>query len=322
MRILVTGGAGFIGSHVVDCYIENGHEVFVLDNLSSGKKENINPKARFFNVDVTDAKKVAEVFDFVKPDVVNHHAAQIDVRKSVNDPKYDATVNIIGIINLLECSRKTGVRKFIFASSGGTIYGECGSTPPDENSKSSPMSPYGVSKLTSEFYLKYYSATFGIKFTSLRYANVYGPRQDPHGEAGVVAIFSNRLLNDEEVFIYGDGKQMRDYVYVEDVVKANLLSLSLADDEVVNIGTSLTTSVLELYEAMIKILPSSSKKPVFKPPRTGELFKSYLSIEKAKRILNWSPTTSLSDGLAKTIDYFRERKVSKSPQINTESPQK
>ncbi len=305
-KILVTGGAGFIASHIVDKYISEGHPVVVIDNLSSGKKENINPEAKFYNVDITDKEKISEIFEKEKPDIVNHHAAQIDVRKSVSEPVFDANINIIGSLNLLENCKKYNVQKFIFASSGGTIYGECSDVPPDENSPYCPMSPYGIAKLSVEYYIKYYSEIFNLKTVVLRYGNVYGPRQDPHGEAGVVAIFSERILKDEPVFIFGDGKQMRDYVFIEDVVRANYLALNHNESLTLNIGTSIATSVLELFEKMKKI-SGYKKQPIFKPPRTGELFKSFLDIKKAKEKLNWQPLVDLDKGLEKTIEYFRDK---------------
>ena len=310
MKILVTGGAGFIASHIVDGYILAGHEVIVIDNLSSGKKENLNRAARFYCVDITDRKSLDKIFTSEKPDIVNHHAAQIDVRKSVADPVFDARINILGAIHILESARQArSVRKIIFASSGGTIYGECpeDKPSPDENTPPNPLSPYGISKLASEFYIKYYSFQFGIKFTILRYANVYGPRQDPHGEAGVVAIFSNRILKGEECIIYGDGKQMRDYVYIEDVTRANLLSLSQGDDEVINIGTGQPTDVNRLYSIMSSIIDGYTSEPVYRPPRQGELFRSVLDIKKASHILKWSPSIGLEEGLKHTLDFFRSK---------------
>lgn len=303
MKILVTGGAGFIGSNVADVYISSGHRVIVVDNLSSGKKRNLNPKARFYKVDITDKKAISAIFAKEKFDVVNHHAAQIDVRKSVADPSFDARVNILGTINLLESCIKNKVKKFIFASSGGTIYGECGKNAPDEKAPAGPASPYGISKLSVEFYLKYYSLLYGLKYTSLRYGNVYGPRQDPHGEAGVVAIFSNKLLNREKIAIFGNGKQMRDYVYVKDVARANLLALKRGHNQVINIATNKSTSVNELYTHMAKITGFKAK-PIYKPERPGELFKSFLNIKKAKSVLNWAPKFHIRKGLENTIQYF------------------
>lgn len=307
MKILVTGGAGFIGSNIVDACVGAGHSVSVIDNLSSGRKENLNPMAGFFNVDITDSKKISDIFAKEKFDVVCHHAAQIDVRKSVADPVFDASVNVLGTLNLLEASKTNKVRKFIFASSGGTIYGECGDKAPDESFPANPLSPYGIAKHTVEFYLKYYSSLFGIKYTSLRYGNVYGPRQDPHGEAGVVAIFSNAMLDNKELYIFGDGNQMRDYVYVADVVRANIIALDKGDNEIINIGTGVLTSVNELYNEMAQ-LSGYKKKPVAMPARKGELFKSFLDSSKAKKVLGWQPQVSIKEGLAETLEYFEKLK--------------
>lgn len=304
MKVLITGGAGFIGSNIADAYIARGHKVVILDNLSSGKKTNINPKAKFYRLDV-NSDKIGGIFSREKFDVVNHHAAQIDVRKSVSDPAFDAKVNIIGAINIFESAKKYGVKKVIFASSGGTIYGECGSKAPDEKAKANPVSPYGIAKYSVEFYLKYYRAVHGLNYTILRYANVYGPRQDPHGEAGVVAIFSGKMLNGETVTVFGDGRQMRDYVYVSDVVRANVLALKKGANEIINIGTEQTTSVNRLAAEM-SMITCVDEKPLHKPARPGELFKSFLKIEKAKRALGWKPQVPLYEGLKKTIEYFGE----------------
>lgn len=308
MKIIVTGGAGFIASHVADAYVSAGHEVVVADNLSTGRKENLNSSVPFRLVDVTDRAKLRKVFLEERPDVISHHAAQIDVRKSVEDPAFDARANIIGIINVLESAREASASKVIFSSSGGTIYGECGDTPPAEDALPAPVSPYGISKLSSEFYLRYYLAQFGIKHTILRYGNVYGPRQDPRGEAGVVAIFVSKILADEECFIYGDGRQMRDYVYVGDVAAANLLALSAGDNETVNIGTGVPTDVNTLFALLSGHRAGYTKKPVYKPPRKGELFKSFLDVSKAASALSWKSSATLSDGLKKTMDFFKYKK--------------
>ncbi|HZY10966.1 MAG TPA: NAD-dependent epimerase/dehydratase family protein, partial [Bacteroidota bacterium] len=225
MNILVTGGAGFIGSHVADACISSGHSVFIIDDLSMGKREYLNSNAKFLKMDIRD-EKVREVFQKEKFDVLIHHAAQMDVRKSVDDPLFDASVNIVGTLNLLENCRSSGVRKFIFASTGGAIYGEQDYFPADETHPVRPCSPYGVSKLSIEKYLNYYHVVYGLNYICLRYANVYGPRQNPHGEAGVVAIFTSKMLSGDQPVINGNGKQTRDYVYVEDVVRANLSALS------------------------------------------------------------------------------------------------
>jgi UDP-glucose 4-epimerase len=307
MKILVTGGAGFIGSNITDAYVKAGHSVVVVDDLSSGKTGNINPKAKYYKADIGDKKKIADIFKKEKIEVVNHHAAQIDVRKSVADPGYDARINIIGTLNILEAARNFKVKKVLFASSGGTIYGECGRKAPDEHAQANPLSPYGITKHTVEIYLKYYAHLYGMRYTVLRYANVYGPRQDPHGEAGVVAIFSQRMLNDEELFVFGDGKQTRDYVFVGDVVRANVAALRKGDNEIINIGTGQLTSVNGLVDAMGKITEYTNK-PIYKPARPGELMKSYLDNKKAKKILNWAPEVELRDGLRKTVEYFKENK--------------
>jgi UDP-glucose 4-epimerase len=302
MKILVTGGAGFIGSNVVDAYIEKGYEVVVVDDLSSGKEENINKKAKFYKLDICD-KALEEAFE-EGIDIVNHHAAQVDVRKSIADPAVDARINIEGSLNILENCRKYRIKKIIFASSGGVIYGECGSVPPNEDSPTSPISPYGVSKYAMECYLSSYEKIYGLKYTALRYGNVYGPRQDPYGEAGVVAIFSRKMLNNERVDIFGDGEQVRDYVYVGDVVKANILSLENGDNEIFNIGTGKSASVNRLFSEM-KDLTQYSKQAVYKTARAGELMNSSLDVGKAEKKLGWKAEVNLKEGLKKTINFFR-----------------
>ncbi len=306
MKILITGAAGFIASHIVDECINRGWEVVVVDNLFSGRKENLNNKAKFYKVDIIDYSSLQEIFNKEKPQIVNHHAAQIDVRKSVLDPQYDANVNIIGSLNLLELSVKFKVEKFIFASSGGTIYGECkNKKPPKETAFASPESPYGCAKLAVEYYMSYYNKVYGLKTISLRYSNVYGPRQNPFGEAGVVAIFGYLMLENKEVNIFGDGKQMRDFVYVSDVVDANIKCI-LKDINfgIYNVGTQKATSVNELFRILCKII-KYDKKPKYQPARKGELFKSYLDISKIKKELKWSPKVSLNDGLKKVVEYFK-----------------
>ncbi len=301
MKILVTGGAGFIGSNVVDAYIDKGYEVVVVDDLSSGKKENLNKKAKFYKLDICD-KALEEAFE-EGIDIVNHHAAQVDVRRSIADPAVDARINIEGSLNILENCRKYNIKKIIFASSGGVIYGECGSVPPNEDSPTSPISPYGVSKYAMECYLSSYEKIYGLRYTALRYGNVYGPRQDPYGEAGVVAIFSRKMLNNEEVDIFGDGEQVRDYVYVGDVVKANILCLENGNNEIFNIGTGKCTSVNQLFSEM-KQLTHYSKEAVYKPRRAGELIRSSLDVGKAEKKLGWKEVVNLTQGLKKTIDFF------------------
>lgn len=301
MRILVTGGAGFIGSHIVDAYVAGGHRVTIVDNLSTGKRENIHPRARFVKGDICD-KGVARLFKRDRFDVINHHAAQIDVRRSVTDPVFDARVNVLGLLNLLDLSRQNGVKKFIFAASGGTYYGEC-PRPAREEDTPQPLSPYGVTKLAGEHYVRAYGALHGLKFTVLRYGNVYGPRQDPHGEAGVVAIFCQRLLAGVPVYIYGNGKQMRDYVFVRDVARANVAALSRAEGQSVNIGTGKAANVNRLY----KILSACHGGPAQfenKPLRSGELFRSVMNVSRAAHVLKWKAAVSLDKGLAETYRHI------------------
>jgi len=308
MKILITGGAGFIGSHIVDACVKKGWDVVVVDNLSTGKKENVNPKAKFYKVDITNFLALEKIFKRERPIIVNHHAAQIDVRKSVSNPQYDANVNIIGSLNLLELCVKYGVKKFIFASSGGTIYGEClGKKPPKETSKPLPESPYGCAKLAVEHYMHYYSKVYGLSTISLRYSNVYGPRQDPFGEAGVVAIFTLRMIENKDVYIYGDGEQMRDFVYISDVVDANLKCIMKDgnSNEVYNIGTSKVYTINYLFNLISKIT-GYKKPPIYQPERKGELKKSCLDINKAKNKLGWQPKVSLQEGIYKVVDYFKK----------------
>lgn len=302
MRILVTGGAGFIGSTVTDAYIEKGHQVFVVDDESSGHRKNVNSKARYCRANICDKKKISVLFQRNRFDVVNHHAAQIDVRKSVLDPVKDARINIFGLLNLLVLARKYKTKRILFSSSGGTVYGEC-AKPATERSPEVPLSPYGVAKLAGEKYIKAFSALYGIKYTIFRYSNVYGPRQDPHGEAGVVAIFSKRLLEGKPVSIYGDGRQTRDFVYVKDVACANVAALSRTLNDTLNIGVGRETSVNALYHTMAGIV-GTPNPPLHKSARAGELRRSVLNVTSAKAVLGWTPIYSLQDGLRETIRYF------------------
>ncbi len=310
MKLLVTGGAGFIGSHLVDGLLKEGHKVVVVDDLSTGRLENLNPAAKFYRRDIRDPE-LEEIFREERPEVVNHHAAQASVKVSVDDPLKDAQVNILGSLNLLQNSLRYGVKKLIFASSGGAIYGEGGSDPHQEEEPLLPISPYAVSKASFEYYLRAFGQLQGLKHTILRYANVYGPRQDPFGEAGVVAIFSYRLLAGlspqinarEEV---GDQGCLRDYVFVNDVVKANLLSLSQGDDQTVNIGTGIGTTTQNLCERLIKIIGYQGEKEHL-PSRPGDLKASVLSNRKAKEVLDWEPLTDLDAGLEVTVDFFRSQ---------------
>jgi len=305
MRILVTGGAGFIGSHVAHAYVNAGHEVLVLDNLSSGKKGNVPEAARFVFGDVGSDTAVEAVRSF-RPEVINHHAAQINVRKSVADPVFDARENILGTLTLLEAARNEGVRKVIFASSGGAGYGEQEEFPADEGHPLRPVSPYGVAKVSVELYLHFYRVQYGLASTALRYSNVYGPRQDPHGEAGVVAIFSERLLRGQTAIVNGDGEQTRDYVYVGDVVRANLAALTRGDGLGINIGTGIETNVNTLFRKL-RDLAESRQEEIHGPGMPGEQSRSVIDNALAYNELGWYPETSLDDGLALTLAYFRDK---------------
>ena len=305
MKILVTGGAGFIGSQIADAFIADGHNVCIIDNLSTGNEKNINPKARFFKYDIGN-RDVIKIFEKEKFDIVNHHAAQIDVRKSVSDPIFDANVNILGTINLLQCCIKTGVTKFMFASTGGAVYGEQEYFPADENHPTNPVSPYGITKLTIEKYLFFYKNEYGLNYTILRYANVYGPRQNPLGEAGVVSIFTNKLLRNESPIINGNGKQTRDYVFVEDVVKANVLNLSNNSSDIYNIGTGIETNVNELF-AKLNYIAGEREKEKHGPAAKGEQLRSVITSEKLYKQFNWKPSVKINEGLKITYDYFKSK---------------
>ena len=304
MKVLVTGGAGFIGSNVCDALAAAGHEPVALDNLATGKRANLAPVIRLIEADIRDPKLEA-IFEREKPDAVSHHAAQIDVRKSVADPVFDADINLLGMLRVLEASVKSGVRRFLFASSGGACYGEQETFPAPETHPSRPVSPYGVSKAAGELYLGYYRAEKALSFGALRYANVYGPRQDPHGEAGVVAIFAERLLRRQTCTIFGDGENTRDFVYVGDVARANVLALTAPYSGPVNIGTGRETSVKELYRKLAG-LAGSGLEPVHAAAKPGEQRRSVIDPALAVTALGWKPGVSLEDGLARTLDWFRK----------------
>ncbi|AKI96768.1 NAD-dependent epimerase/dehydratase family protein [Kosmotoga pacifica] len=304
-NLLVTGGAGFIGSHVVSALIEKNIIPIVVDNLSSGKVENLDPRALFYQQDITDDEMMEKIFMLHKPRYVFHLAAQISVSHSVKDPIEDANINIIGTLKLLRLSVKYGVEKFIFSSTGGAIYGDdVSETPTPEGEFPKPISPYGIAKFSVENYLRFYNYQYGLKYAVLRYANVYGERQDPHGEAGVVAIFSKRMLANDEVIIFGDGENVRDYVYAGDVARANVLVMEKVENEVINIGTGIGTSVNELF-ALLKEITGYQKEPVYADPRPGDLRKSILKWDKAKELMGWEPSMKLKDGLVKTVEFFR-----------------
>lgn len=309
--VLLTGGAGFIGSHVADAYLAAGYAVTVLDNLSTGKRENVPRGAGLIEADVTspEARRLLASRQFT---VLNHHAAQMDVRVSVADPAFDARTNLLGLLNLLEGAREGGVRRVVFASSGGVVYDERSPLPHREEAPKLPVSPYGVSKLASEYYLAAYARLYGLEVVSLRYANVYGPRQNPHGEAGVVAIFSSRIARGEPLVIFGDGEQTRDYVYVADVARANLLAsetpapeLASVDAAAFNIGTGVETSVNQLA-ARLSAAAGQAVPVRHAPARPGELARSALDCSKAARCWEWRPAVSLAEGLERTYRWIRE----------------
>ncbi len=306
MNILVTGGAGFIGSHVADALVHKGHRVIIVDNLSSGNKAYINPEAEFYQLDIRE-KRIEEIFKEKQIDVVNHQAAQMDVRRSVDDPKFDASINVIGSLNLLQLCVKYSVPKFLFGSTGGAIYGEQEYFPADELHPARPLSPYGVSKLATENYLFYYKEVHGLPYVALRYSNVYGPRQNPYGEAGVVSIFTNKMLNGEQPIINGDGTQTRDYVCVEDVVRANLLALEYKDSAIFNVGTGIETDVKTIFKKLKEITHSTSEEK-HGPPKLGEQKRSVLNCSKIKKGLGWEPTVCLDDGLKRAVEFFSTQK--------------
>ncbi len=305
MNILVTGGAGFIGSHVVDAYVAEGHRVTVLDDLSSGKRDQVNPQASFYEMDIL-SEDVERVLEKERIEVINHHAAQVSVTVSVSDPQRDARINIQGSLNLLKHAAAQGVKRFVFASTGGALYGEQERYPADESHPVRPISPYGIAKFSVENYLGFYQATHGITPIVLRYSNVYGPRQDPHGEAGVVAIFTDRFLNDENPTIFGDGRQTRDFVSVSDVVAANVRALSGSLAGPYNIATGKETSVNDLC-GQFNRLSGKSLAPRYAPARAGEVERSVLDAGKFQNAANWQAQDSLESGLKKTYGYFQEK---------------
>ena len=305
MNILVTGGAGFIGSHVVDAYLAEGHHVVVVDDLSSGVKENVSPNAQFHQLDIRGSE-IQQLFQRQSFDVVNHLAAQMDVRRSVADPMFDASVNVLGGLNIFEAARRSGVKKIIFSSTGGAIYGEQEAFPADEEHPVRPLSPYGITKLVTEKYLFYYKEVYGIQHVILRYANVYGPRQNPHGEAGVVAIFAKKMLESQRPVINGDGKQTRDYTFVGDVVKANVLALKYSGSNVFNVGTGIETDVTQLFR-MLRALLAPACPEEHGPAKAGEQLRSVISSAKIQRELGWSPTVQLSEGLRITAESFKKK---------------
>ncbi|HLL06084.1 MAG TPA: NAD-dependent epimerase/dehydratase family protein [Myxococcaceae bacterium] len=305
MKVLVTGGAGFIGSHVCDQFVRAGHEVIALDNLSSGKKENLDPRVRLAVLDIR-SPEAAELIRSEKPHAICHLAAQMDVRRSVEDPRFDAEANILGMLNLLEAARVSGVKKVIFSSTGGAIYGEQDVFPAPESHATRPVSPYGVSKASGELYLGYYRAQYGLQYVALRYANVYGPRQNPHGEAGVVAIFAQRLVAGSPCTIYGDGGQTRDFVFGPDVARANLLAFEKDYVGAVNIGTGIETDINRLFTLLAQAAGSNTQV-THAPGKPGEQRRSCIDASLARKVLGWEPTVGIADGLRQTVEFFRAK---------------
>ena len=305
MKVLVTGGAGFIGSHVTDVFLDAGHEVWALDDLSSGRRENLRPEVRLVVADIRspEAARLVESGSF---EVMCHLAAQMDVRRSVTDPRFDADVNVGGFLNLLEAARNSGVRKVVFSSTGGAIYGEQDVYPAPETHPTRPVSPYGVSKASGELYLGYYRAQYGLESVALRYANVYGPRQNSHGEAGVVAIFSERLLRGETCIVNGTGQQTRDFVYGPDVARGNLLAATSDVEGSINVGTGIETDVNRLY-ALLAAAAGTDRPAKHAPAKPGEQMRSSVDPSRAAEVLGWRPTVVLEEGLRRTVDWFRGR---------------
>ncbi len=306
MKVLVTGGAGFIASHLADQLIADKHQVVVVDNLSTGKKENINQRATFYHVDICDAASLEEVFKKERPDVVNHHAAHVNVRKSVEMPVYDATINILGSLNLCELSRKYEVKKFIYVSTGGAVYGEPKDIPVKESCPIEPLCQYGVSKHTVEHYLNVFYKLYNMNFTVLRYPNVYGPRQSPHGEAGVVAIFSELILHNKRPTIFGNGSKTRDYVYVDDIIKANMLVMgNIGKGEIYNLGWGKQISDLDVFSTVRRAL-GSNVEPIFGLKRPGEIDHISLDSTKAQHELLWKPMFTFEEGIRLATQYYRK----------------
>ncbi len=305
MKILVTGGAGFIASHVVDAYINLGHEVVVVDNLSSGNKNNLNQKAKFIEADITDKEKIQEIIKAEKPEIINHHAAHIQVGYSVKNPQFDAENNIIGLLNIMEAAKEIPIKKVIMAATGGAMYGNK-VTPFNEEMKAEPLSPYGISKRAGELYLNYYHELYKIPFISLRYSNVYGPRQNPHGESGVIAIFSEMMSEGKIPSINGDGTHTRDYVYVEDVAKANVLALESDFVGELNIGTTTEISTNEVFRKVAAEMEIEVEEKHI-AERPGEQETSSLDYSKAKKILGWEPTINFDEGVRRVVTWYKNK---------------
>jgi len=311
MKILVTGAAGFVGSHVADAYVEAGHDVVVLDDLSRGKKENINPKCRFYSCDIRDRKTIEGIFSVEKPVVVNHHAAQMDVRRGVREPIFDAEVNILGGINLIETAVANGAKRFIYVGTAGAGYGEPDRMPVPEDYPINPITPYGISKHTIEHYLFTFHFLYGLDYVVLRYGNVYGPRQSSQGEAGVFAIFCEQMLGGVQPVIYGDGTKIRDYVYINDVATANVAALERGTGQIFNVSSGVQTTDQEVFEMAREFL-GKSVQPKYVARRPGEIDRICLDISKAERLLGWKPKVPIREGARQTAAYFEEQAAKQS----------
>ena len=304
MKVLLTGGAGFIGSHITDRLVEEAHGVVVIDNLSTGYQRNVNPHAKFYKIDITDAEALDQVFALEKPNIVSHHAAQVDVRRSMDDPKFDATVNVLGILNILQLCVKYKAKKIVFASTSA-VFNEPVYLPMDERHPVDPLSAYGVTKYTAELYLRLYSETYGLRYTAFRYGNVYGPRQDPHGECGVVAIFSEQMLTGVQPTIFGDGSKTRDYIFVDDIVQANMIAMSgLGDGEVFTLGWGKEITDFEVFDTVRKAV-NIQVEPIYSKKRPGEVDRICLDSSKAQDQLKWKPKVDFREGIPLAVEYYR-----------------
>jgi len=303
MKILITGGAGFIASHIVDKYIELGHQVFIVDNLSTGFLKNVNKKAKFYKTDIKDLEAIQKIFKMEKPEIVNHHAAIAEVVKSIRNPIPTLEDNVIGTVNVLLASGNAGIKKFIFSSTGGAIYGEPKKIPANENTPALPLSAYGLSKQLGEESIKFYANLYKFDYLLFRYPNVYGPRQNPKGEAGVVAIFSNLIKEEKQPTIFGDGTKTRDYIYVEDVVRANVIALKKGKNETINLGWGKEIRDQMIFDEIAKNL-NYKKKPIYAPYREGEVYRISLSAQRAKKIIGWTPKIKFNEGIKKYIKEF------------------
>jgi UDP-glucose 4-epimerase len=309
MRILVTGAAGFIASHVADAYINAGHEVSIVDDLSRGFERNLNPDARFYRVDIRDRDALEQVFEEVRPEIVNHHAAQMDVRRGVRELIFDASVNIIGSLNILDLAAAYTTRRILYISSAGACYGEPVQLPVREDHPINPLTPYGISKHTVEHYLFTFRALYGIEYVVLRYGNVFGPRQNSHGEAGVFAIFCEQMLSGIQPAIFGDGSKLRDYVFIDDAVRANILALDHGAGEIFNIASGEPTSDYDVFSQVSRHLGKTDVIPRYTDKRPGEIDRIVLDVAKAKRLLNWEPRVSLTEGVQRTAKYFQQQQL-------------